>query len=347
VNGVSTAEAIARGEGLNSTTIRMTAAGAAVLVALAALAWRQASVAPADADARTEEVELEAVSIEPPEPSTEFDGKNAHRYLVQLCKLGPRLTASRPMAKQQEILKTHFEKLGAEVALQTFEARQPSRPAPFRCTNLVVRWPSQAQKRVLLGCHYDTRPMADREPPLSRRRGSFVGANDSTSCVALLMELGRLLPNLETGVGVDFVFFDAEEFIYDAQRDAYFIGSEYFVGQLTKRQERYDAAVVLDMIAGKNLRIHPEVEASFKFPDLIREIWGVAAELGVREFDPKPKHHVRDDHEPFLKAGMNATVLIDFDYPHWHRLSDTPENCSAVSMEKVAKVLSEWLKRRR
>ena len=33
------------------------------------------------------------------------------------------------------------------------------------------------------------------------------------------------------------------------------------------------------------------------------------------------------------KAGIPAVDLIDFDYPHWHRLSDVPANCSAVTFE--------------
>ena len=34
-----------------------------------------------------------------------------------------------------------------------------------------------------------------------------------------------------------------------------------------------------------------------------------------------------------------------FEYPHWHRLSDVPANCSAEPMTQVAKVLSVWLQR--
>src|SRR5688572_15470723 len=66
---------------------------------------------------------IENVSFAPPKPSEKFHGSSAHKYLVDLCKLGPRLTASRPMKRQQQVLKEHFEKLGAEVELQKFSAR--------------------------------------------------------------------------------------------------------------------------------------------------------------------------------------------------------------------------------
>ncbi len=36
--------------------------------------------------------------------------------------------------------------------------------------------------------------------------------------------------------------------------------------------------------------------------------------------------------------------LIDFDYPPWHTMGDTPDKCSALSLAKVGWVVHEWLK---
>jgi glutaminyl-peptide cyclotransferase len=320
--------------------------GAAVAVGLALglAAW-----SPWKEGGEGEGAEIENVSFALPTPSDQFDARNAYKYLVDLCKLGPRLTASKPMERQQQILEAHFKKLGFEVELQRFNARQPSRAESFECVNLVAKHQPDRKKRVLISCHYDTRPMADREPPLSNRRGQFIGANDAAASVAIMMELGRLLPNLPTEVGVDFVFFDAEEFIYDTQRDQYFIGSEEFVRKLVADggKGRYSKVLVLDMVAGKDLKLHPDVDSSIRSGALVQEVWGIAQQLKIAEFDPEPKHQIRDDHEPFLNAGINAADLIDFDYAHWHRLSDTPQNCSVENMEKVAAVLVEWLKRQK
>ena len=56
---------------------------------------------------------------------------------------------------------------------------------------------------------------------------------------------------------------------------------------------------------------------------------------------------VQDDHLALNRAGIPAVDVIDFDYPHWHRLSDTPEQVSGASMEQVARVLTAWLQRAR
>jgi hypothetical protein len=50
-----------------------------------------------------------------------------------------------------------------------------------------------------------------------------------------------------------------------------------------------------------------------------------------------------DDHTPFLEAGLPAVDIIDFDYPYWHTLEDTPDKISAASLEAVGSTLLEWI----
>ena len=54
---------------------------------------------------------------------------------------------------------------------------------------------------------------------------------------------------------------------------------------------------------------------------------------------------VMDDHLQLQRAGIPAIDIIDFDYPHWHKLTDVPRNCSGETMEQVSKVVSVWLQR--
>ena len=66
---------------------------------------------------------------------------------------------------------------------------------------------------------------------------------------------------------------------------------------------------------------------------------------------PRPPRFTDDIARPLagrVRAAIEhaATVdVIDFDYPHWHRLSDTPENCSPDGLIQVSKVISVWLQR--
>jgi glutaminyl-peptide cyclotransferase len=50
-----------------------------------------------------------------------------------------------------------------------------------------------------------------------------------------------------------------------------------------------------------------------------------------------------DDHTPFLQRGIPAIDIIDFDYPYWHTLEDTPDKVSADSLHAVGDTLYHWL----
>ncbi len=79
-----------------------------------------------------------------------FDGEQAIKYLNTLCDLGPRISGTEAMTRQQKIIMDHFEKLGAFVFLQKFEGKQPSQLKPVPMANIIISFHPQASKRVLL-----------------------------------------------------------------------------------------------------------------------------------------------------------------------------------------------------
>jgi hypothetical protein len=275
-----------------------------------------------------------------------MDAKRAHDYLTQICKIGPRISGSAGMERQQNLIAEHFHKHGAKVTFQSFDAAHPQTREPVRMANIIVSWHPEAKERVLLACHYDTRPHADRDPnPQLAARGTFLGANDGASGVALFMEMAHHMKSIEPTHGVDFVLFDGEELVY-GERDPYFLGSEHFAREYRDRPpaHRYVCGVVVDMIGGKNLKLYQEQNSLNYAPELTRSIWDTAKQLGVKEFIPRLKHEVRDDHLPLNEiARIPSCDVIDFDYPHWHTTRDIPSNCSGDSLAKVGRVLLTWL----
>jgi hypothetical protein len=278
-----------------------------------------------------------------------FDAKRAMRYLEKICDIGPRISGSEGMKKQQDLLKKHFEDQGAKVQLQRFKAKQKSRAKPVEMANLIASWHPDRLRRVILCSHYDTRPIADQEPDERNWTKPFVSANDGGSGVALLMELAHHIKDLKTKVGVDFVLFDGEEYIYDPgpDRDVYFFGSDHFAQTYRKDEpkHRYVGAVLLDMIGGKKISFPVEPNSDFAAHDLVAEIWKIAAELKCAAFKNEKGQEILDDHLALNKAGIPAIDIIDFSYTHWHKLTDVPANCSGDSLAQVARVLSVWLQR--
>jgi glutaminyl-peptide cyclotransferase len=278
---------------------------------------------------------------------TEIDGKRFMSYLEAICALGPRMSGSPGIKKQQDLIAAHFEKLGLPVRKQTFSAKQTSRADAIDMTNMIVSIFPEKKKRVILCSHYDTRPIADQETDPRKWREPFVSANDGGSGVAFLMELGHHLPKLNLDVGVDFVFFDGEEFIFETERDKYFLGSRYFAENWRKANDRpaYTAAILFDMIAGKSPRFPAEGHSYMQAPELNGHVWRIANELRCKVFANQVGSRVMDDHLQLLEVGIPAIDIIDFDYRHWHKLSDRPENCSPEGPTQIAKVLSVWLQR--
>lgn len=275
------------------------------------------------------------------------DASRAKQYLDDVCKIGPRVSGTKGMERQQELLIKHFEKFGAKIGKQRFVSRHPLTGERVDMVNLIVSWHPEKKERVLLACHYDTRPFPDQD----RRnpRGIFLGANDGASGVALFMELAHHMKDLKPTYGVDFVFFDAEELVYDPNppnTNGYFLGSRHFATEYAKRppEHRYHYGVVADMVGDRELTLFLEKNSMRFAPELTRSIWKKAEKLGVREFVYKLRHEVEDDHLPLNEiAKIPSANIIDFDYPHWHTTRDVPAACSGKSLAKVGRVLLAWL----
>ena len=288
--------------------------------------------------------------------NTGFDGRRAYGYLRQICSFGNRMSGSTGMRKQQQLLEQHFTNLGGQVEYQQFAGKvDPRTGQQVPMANMIVRWKPKAAERILLCAHYDTRPLPDRDPnPRFAQSGIFLGANDGASGVAVLMEMANHFTDLPTRYGIDLVFFDAEEFIYDERRDKFFLGSTWFAREYRNNQRNYEyvAGVLLDMVGDAKLTVYQE-RFSATWSDtrpIVKEIWDVAARLGVKEFIPRIGYEVRDDHVPLHQIGkIPICDVIDFQYPdrrnsYWHTTQDAPGRCSADSLGKVGLVILEWLR---
>ena len=293
------------------------------------------------------------------------------------------------MSQQQDYLIRHFESLGAEIFKQPFIARNPRDGRQAELVNLIVRFHPHRAKRLLICCHYDTRPYPDRDP--RNPFGVFIGANDGASGVAVLCELGRQLmlqadsvedvegalytkPQTDDGkYGIDFAFFDGEEFVYVARQDPMFLGSTHFaneyvrtgrapepkvsgnvpgqLGAVAPANSRYVFAILVDMVGDKNLQLYYEGNSLKYAPRLTKSIWDVAGRMKAKAFVKKRKHILRDDHLPLNQIARIPTCdIIDFDFPsarrkhaYWHTENDVVRNCSAKSLGTVGSVLLQWL----
>ena len=281
-----------------------------------------------------------------------IDGKRAFGYLEKICAIGPRIAGTKENAQQYQMAADHFTKLGLKITPQHFRVAHPLTGQPVDMTNLIASWKPERQERILLCAHYDTRPHADEEMDRDRHRQPFLGANDCASGVALLMEIAHHLDKLDTPFGIDLVLLDGEELVYgnNPPSGEYFLGSTYFAQQYARQRQRnrspmrYHAGILFDMVGAKDMEIKRDPWSLHYAPWLVNEVWTTAQSLKVNSFTRTKGREVRDDHLSLNEIGRIPTIdLIDFEYPHWHKIDDVPANCSAESLEQVGRVVTAWL----
>ena len=209
---------------------------------------QSASVDPSAEAAVTAQADGQAAQ----EP-TQFDAQRAFEHLKSICEIGPRVSASKWMKKQRDYLKEHFEELGGKFYTQPFRVRSPYNGKLVQLDNIIIQFHPERKKRLLICCHHDTRPFPDSDR--FNPRGVFIGANDGASGVGLLCELGRHMQDLDGKFGVDFVFFDGEEFVIQRPRDQMFLGSTYFAQEYAagKLKVNYPYGILVDMVADLSL----------------------------------------------------------------------------------------------
>jgi hypothetical protein len=145
-------------------------------------------------------------------------------------------------------------------------------------------------------------------------------------------------------VGVDLVLVDGEDYGREGDYSNYLLGARYFAGnKAPDYAPRF--GILLDMIGDKFLEIPRERHSVQYAPDIVDLVWNKAKELGYPQFIDEPGEEILDDHIPLNEAGIKTIDLIDFDYPdqtnrYWHSHQDTPEHCSAESLEAVGTVLT-------
>ena len=110
-----------------------------------------------------------------------------------------------------------------------------------------------------------------------------LGANDGASGTAVLMELATIFSITSPPIGVDIVFFDAEDVGISGQPTTYAMGSEYFSKNLPISKP--NSGIIVDMVGDKYLKI-PIERFSYQIDsDTVKELWNLANDLSLSAFE--------------------------------------------------------------
>lgn len=267
--------------------------------------------------------------------AADFSGERALEAVKKAVAFGPRPAGSAASRQMQAWIIQELKTQGWEVLEDHFNAQTPG--GNVAMTNLIARKSGLSGRAVTITGHTDTKRFPFR----------FVGANDGGSSTGLLLELARALKDERLRNDVWLVFFDGEEAYAEWTDSDSLYGSRHLAAKWAAdgSLQRLIALINVDMIGDRDLLILDESNST---PALRQNLRAAAARLGFSRHLAREPSEIEDDHIPFLRQGVPAIDLIDFDYgpgnSWWHTAADTPDKISAASLRVTGALVVEMIR---
>jgi glutaminyl-peptide cyclotransferase len=257
-------------------------------------------------------------AAEPAARPDRFNGAAAWAFLERQVALGPRPAGSSASRRLAALLR-------GSIPRGRYQA------VPGGLQNVVGTIPGRnPRRRIVVGAHYDTKDLP-----------GFVGANDGASGTAVVRQLARTIRPRQLRPTLIFVFFDGEESprgTPDAEFERYGLRGSKVAARAFGFAE---SAIVLDFVGDRNLAIPREQLSNRRLWSRLR---AAARRTGHgRHFPAREQGAVLDDHIPFVRRGIPAIDLIDFDFACFHRPCDNLAAVSRRSLDAVGETMMAFL----
>ena len=298
---------------------------------------------------RTEETETQTLIQAPA-----FNADSAYAYIDAQVKFGPRVPNSPAHKACGNYLASQLERFGAKVYNQ-YADLMAYNGAILKARNIIGAYKPDTKKRVMLCAHWDSRPYADQDDERYHHT-PIDGANDGASGVGVLLEIARQIQLQAPAVGIDIVFFDAEDYgIPDFYKgpykpDTWCLGSQYWgrIPHISDYKARF--GILLDMVGAKGAAFYYEGFSARTANNVMKKIWDTAERLGYGQYFIKQEGgEVTDDHVYVNRfRGIPCVDIIHYDIqgntgfnPTWHTTDDTIENIDKATLQAVGQTVME------
>jgi hypothetical protein len=266
-----------------------------------------------------------------------FNADTAYAFVERQLAFGPRVPGTDAHKACQEWMMSELERFGAVVTRQEFTARYFTGES-VRAANIIGAFNPKQARRIILAAHYDTRAIADQEEDPALRKTPIPGADDGASGVAVLLEIARLLKNNPVDVGVDIIFFDAED-QGESEADnnmSWCLGAQYWAKNPHTSNYKAQIGILLDMVGARNA-VFPQEDVSGLYAhasqtqQLYNKVWRLAKAMGKgKYFGDHVVRGIIDDHYFVnLYAGIPMIDIVHKPMnashgfgPHWHTHAD-------------------------
>lgn len=281
-----------------------------------------------------------------------FNADSAYHFVTRQVAFGPRVPNTDAHREAGVWLTRTMERFADTVYVQETRVRAYDGTV-LGIRNIIGVFRPEARRRILLCAHWDSRPYADYDPDPANHYTPIDGANDGASGVGVLLEIARLLNQSKPDVGVDIIFFDAEDygrhrFSDRPDEDTWALGSQYWARNPHRLD--YDArfGILLDMVGASGATFKREGYSMRFAPQIVRKVWETAHSLGHGHMFPNREGgFIIDDHYYInTLRGIPAINIIHQDestshgfFPEWHTTGDTMDVIDAYSLRVVGETV--------
>ena len=237
-----------------------------------------------------------------------FSADNAYGHIEKQLAFGFRIPGTpEHKACGEWIIKT-MESFGARVIRQDFNSDFLGK-TDVPSFNIMAQINPNKPKRILLGAHWDSRLIAEKDN--ERQDEPIPGADDGGSGVAVMLEIARLISENTIDMGVDFIFFDAEDQGNSKSQDSWALGAQYWGSNKVPGGYKPEYGILLDMVGAEGAIFGREEYSYINARDEQDKVWTLASRMGYSDFfRDDTSGAVMDDHYWVMKNGGIKMINI-------------------------------------
>lgn len=229
--------------------------------------------------------------LKPTVLTPQFNADSAFLYVETQVKFGPRVPNTKEHRACAEWLTNELARHGFDTLVQRGKVIAFNGNV-LDIQNIIGQYNKDEKERVMFCAHWDTRPFADRDT--INKNKPIDGANDGASGVAVLLEVARQISIQNPRLGVDIIFFDAEDYgavqlsgsmqDLSSMADTWCLGSQYWCKNPPIPNYSPKYGILLDMVGAADATFPKDAISRHYAGGLVNKVWKAAQNMGYGNY---------------------------------------------------------------
>jgi Zn-dependent M28 family amino/carboxypeptidase len=291
-----------------------------------------------------------------PKTKSGFNADSAYNFIKRQVSFGSRVPNTSAHDSCAIYLEKKLKSYGADVIVQRAKVKKFD-GEELEIENIIGQIEPQKRRRIMLYAHWDSRYYADMEKNPAQRLIPISGANDGASGVGVLLEIARNLQKKSPKIGVDIIFFDAEDQGEPIEKKifnerSWSLGTQYWCKHPHKKNYKAFLGICLDMVGDSSATFLQEDNSRFYNNFTVKRLWKLAKTLGYEKYFPQKFSGQLYDDNLFVSQdyGIRSILIIDNKahkkipfFKYWHTHSDTIDKIDTGTLKAVGDVVLQYV----